>query len=298
MRKKGEGYMELRHIRYFLAVSEELSFSRAAEKLNIAQPPLSRQIMELEEELGVKLFERNSHVVKLTEEGHVFQQYAVRVIELVNKSAEDVKEIKNVLHGTVYLASVEGHAPALFSEWISNFQKENPYVTYNLWNGNSDDIIYRLEKGLCELAIIMEPHNAEGVNAVSIYKEPWVAMIPLDNPLAKLPGNQIDCQKLADYDLIIPSRESRLQEINSWFQEKEPKVKCRIAHMINAYELTRKGVGITIYPASTNIVKDDTVCIKELCNPSVSASYVLIWSKQKKLSHVAEKFLQYILSQI
>ena len=92
--------MELRHIRYFLAVSEELNFSKAAEKLNIAQPPLSRQIIELEEELGVKLFERNSHTVKLTEEGHTFHQYAVRVMELVNKSAEDVKEMKNGLHGT------------------------------------------------------------------------------------------------------------------------------------------------------------------------------------------------------
>lgn len=290
--------MELRHIRYFLAVSEELNFSKAAEKLNIAQPPLSRQIMELEDELGVKLFERNSHAVKLTEEGHIFHQYAVRVLELVNKSEEDVKEVKNGLHGTIYLASVEGHAPTLFSEWISDFQKENQYVTYNLWNGNSDDVVYRLEKGLCELAIIMEPHNAEGVHAVPVYKESWVAMIPADNPLAKIPGNQVDCQEIVDYDLIIPSRESRLQEINSWFQKKEPKVKCRIAHMINAYELTRKGVGITIYPASANIGKDDSVCIKELINPSVTASYVLIWSKQRKLSHVAEMFLQHILSRI
>ncbi|MCD8338160.1 MAG: LysR family transcriptional regulator substrate-binding protein [Lachnospiraceae bacterium] len=228
----------------------------------------------------------------------MFRQYAVRVLDLVSKSAEDVKEIQSGLHGTIYLASVEGHAPALLSEWIAGFQAEHPHVTYHLWNGNSDDVIHRLMKGLCELALIMEPHNAEGVNALRVYSEPWIAMIPSGCPLAQEPGDTVDFQRVIQYDLIIPSRESRLQEISGWSDspEKPLRVRCRIAHMLNAYELTRQNVGITLYPASANIGTDASVCIKKLVNPQVMASYVLIWDKNRQLSHAAEEFLHYIQS--
>lgn len=291
--------MELRHIRYFLAVAEEMSFTRAAEKLCIAQPPLSRQIKDLEEELGVPLFLRKPHALQLTDEGQVFRQYAVRVLDLVRRSEEDVREMQTGLHGVIYLATVEGHAPKLFSQWIAGFQKENPHVTYNLWNGNSDDVLNRLMKGLCELAIIMEPHNAEGVYSVPVYQEPWIAMIPDACPLAQEPGDTVDFQRVTEYDLIIPSRESRLQEIVGWSStpDKPLKVRCRMSHMLNAYELTRQNVGITLYPASANIGTDSSVCIKRLVNPSVTASYVLIWDKGRPLSHAAEEFLKYIQTQ-
>ena len=90
--------MELRHIRYFKAVAEELNFTRAAEKLNIAQPPLSRQIQDLEQDLGTKLFIRNPHKILLTHEGELFLQYANQILDLVNRSAEEVREVKEGLH--------------------------------------------------------------------------------------------------------------------------------------------------------------------------------------------------------
>ncbi len=293
--------MELRHIRYFLAVAEEMNFTRAAEKLNIAQPPLSRQIKDLEEELGVQLFVRSPHALALSEEGMVFRQYATRVLDLVEHSTSEIRELHGGLHGTIDLAGVEGHAPTLFAQWIAGFQKIHPNVRYNLWNGNSDEVINRLSKGLSELAVIVEPHNAEGVYSIPVYEEPWVALIPGDNPLAQEPGDEVDFQKLLDYDLIIPSRMSRLQEIASWAgdTEKELKVRCRIAHVQNAYELSKMGVGIALYPASTMMETTYSgnrppVCIKKLINPQVKAPYVLLWNKGQKLSHVAEEFLHYI----
>ena len=160
--------MELRHIRYFLAVAEEMNFTRAAERLHIAQPPLSRQIQELEAELDAKLFIRKPHALQLTEEGVLFRQYAQQILELVKKSSEDIREMEHGLQGTLYLASVEGYAPRLFSEWIAEFHRVYPHVTYNMWNGNSDEVVNRVMKGLCDLAIIAEPHNAEGVESISV----------------------------------------------------------------------------------------------------------------------------------
>lgn len=288
--------MELRHIRYFLAVATELNFTRAAQKLCIAQPPLSRQIQDLEEELGVKLFERKPHALQLTEEGALFKQYATQVLDLVNKSTEDIREMKRGLQGTLYLASVEGHAPRLYAEWIAAFHSLHPHVQYNLWNGNSDDVVNRVMNGLCDLAIIMEPHNAEGVESIPVYQEPWVAIIPADNPLAKQKEATVNLADLTPYELIIPSRSSRLEEINDWFRSTgKPMIRCRIAHLLSAYELTRLGVGITIYPASaSDIANMSDVVIKEIVNPAKTASYILIWNKYRQLPHVATEFLDFI----
>lgn len=291
--------MELRHIRYFLAVATELNFTKAAKKLAIAQPPLSRQIQDLEEELGVKLFDRKPHALQLTQEGMLFKQYATQVLDLVNKSTEDIREMKQGLQGTLYLASVEGHAPRLYAEWISQFHKLHPHVQYNLWNGNSDDVVNRVMNGLCDLAIIMEPHNAEGVDSIPVYSEPWIAMLPADNPLAQQKGATVNLSDLAPYELIIPSRSSRMEEINEWFHDTSfrPIIRCRIAHLLSAYELTRLGVGITIYPASaSDIANMSDVCIKEIVNPSHTASYVLIWNKYHQLTHVAQEFLSFVSS--
>lgn len=290
--------MEIRHIRYFLAVSEELNFTRAAEKLCMAQPPLSRQIQDLENELGAKLFIRKPHALQLTEEGILFKQYASQILDLVNKSTEDIREIKSGLQGTLYLASVEGHAPRLLSEWIAAFHRKYPHVQYNLWNGNSDDVVNRVTKGLCELAIIMEPHNAEGLESIPVYQEPWIAMIPEAHPLAHNKSATLEAADLLPYDLIIPSRASRLDEIYSWFQYtgQTPTIRCRMAHMLNAYELVRQGVGIAIYPSSAADIANSDICIKEIKKPSVKASYILIWNKSYHLSHIAQEFITYIQS--
>lgn len=289
--------MELRHIRYFMAVAEERNFTKAAEKLCIAQPPLSRQIQDLENELGTKLLIRKPHDLQLTEEGMLFLQYAVQIMELVEKSQETIHEMAEGLQGTLYLALVEGHAPRLVSKWIAGFHKRYPRVQYQLWNGNSDDVSNRVAKGLCDLAVIMEPHNGEGLESLPVYEEPWIAMIPGKNPLAQKEEDTIELSELLPYDLIIPSRESRLQEINGWFERtgKKPKVICRVAHTVNAYELARNGVGISIYPAAAaDIADQQAVCIKRLIHPSVTASYILVWSRAHRQSLVAEEFIRYV----
>lgn len=289
--------MELRHIRYFKAVAEEKNFTRAAEKLAIAQPPLSRQIQDLEEELGTELFVRSPHKVTLTEEGELFLQYASQILDLVSKSEEEVREMREGLTGTLYIASVEGCAPRFFAEWISTFRKKHPNVQYNLWNGNTDDVNSRVTKGLCEVAMITAPYNKEEFHVLPVYDEPWVAVIPKDHALYSQDNAAVKPEELLPYDLLIPSRESRKGEIDKWFSKTggTPVIRGRIAHMMNAYELSLHGVGISIYPESiASLVHGDDVCVRQVDHPDAYASYALIWNKKHTLSHVAKEFIGFV----
>ena len=178
--------MELRHIRYFIAVAEELNFTRAAEKLLIAQPPLSRQIRDLEDELGARLFERSSHGLTLTAEGNAFLQYANQILYLTERSKEDILEMSKGLQGSIDIASVEGHAPRMLAQWIADFRNSFPQIQCSIWNGSTDEVIYRVSNGLCDFGIITEPHNAEGLCSIPLYTEPWAALIPASDPLASV----------------------------------------------------------------------------------------------------------------
>lgn len=291
--------MELRHIHYFLTLAEEKSFTKAAEKLLIAQPPLSRQIKDLEEELGAELFTRTKRGVVLTESGEKFRQYALQIDHLANQSKEMIRELNTGLQGTLYIASIEGQAPRFIAEWIAGFHKLYPHVEFNVWNGNSDNVQYRLQNGLCDLGMMMSPIDEEHLDGLFVFEEPWVAMIPATHPLAENHSSEIALEELAPYELMIPSRQSRLQEITGWFAENsvKPKVCCRIAHVLNAIELTEQNVGIAIYPAAASLYADPAkVVVKKLINPNVTASYYFTKGKAKELSHVALEFWNYVES--
>lgn len=294
--------MELRHIRYFLTVAEELNFTRAAEKLCIAQPPLSRQIKDLEEELGAELFIRKPRALQLTEAGLMFRQYALQVIGLVEKSSEEIRDLGKGLQGTLYMATVEGNAPHLISGWVSEFHKIFPKVTYNIWNGNSDEVINRVAKGLCDLAVVMEPCNLDGFHKYPIYEETWAAIMSKEHPLAReSESSKVTFAELAPYDLIIPSKASRLTEISEHFNSvnAQPKVICRIANLLNAYELAEQGLGIALYPASLETAREARPGseIKEI-DPPILARYVLIVGEMRKLSPVAKEFLDFVTSKV
>ena len=293
--------MELRHLRYFLTVCEEMNFTKAAERLMIAQPPLSRQIKDLEEELGAPLFIREHHSLALTDEGVRFRSYANRIVSLADRSVEDIKEMNTGLQGTVYIAEVEGKAPRLTSSYIASFSKLHPDVQYNIWNGNSDEVTARVRNGLADLAIIMEPYDPKDLHTVPVYKEPWVAMFSCDHPLAKSKKKTIPLKLLAEHDLIIPSRGSRLQEISDWFSPLgiTPKIRARISNATTVYELCVQNVGVAIYPAAAgDLIHDDSVMIRKITDPEFMTTYILIYSDTHPLSPVADKFIEHVLEQI
>lgn len=293
---KGERNMDMRQIRYFLAVAEELNITRAAGKLHIAQPPLSRQLMDLEEELGTKLFIRGNRKIQLTPEGLLLKRRGEQILGLAEKTEEEIHEMGRGMSGTLYLGTVEGCGPYLAAEWIAGFKKLYPNVTYDLWNGNSDDLTDRLREGLIDLAITMEPFNSEVLDGFEVGREDWVALIPKSHPLAKIRRKYISPAELDGADLIIPSRRSRAGEIRGWFSGTgvEPVFRVVIAHSSNAFQLTEKNIGIAIFPASVARSADsENVIIREI-RPHVPAVYMLAWDKGKQPSDLAASFTDYV----
>ena len=289
--------MDLRSIRYFLTVAEEMNITRAAEKLHISQPPLSRAIMDLEDELHCTLMIRGKRKITLTPEGLALKRRGEQLLSLAEMTKEEITEMENGISGTLYLGLVEGNGPYLAARWLAGFQKLYPNVTYELWNGNSDDLTDRLKEGLIDLAITMEPFNSEMLDGFHVAEEPWVAVVPKDHPLAKSKRKTISTHELVSEPLIIPSRRSRRGEIREWFKDtgKEPVYQVVVAHSTNALELAANGVGIAIFPASigNNLSDSINVTIREI-RPVIKASYLLSWDKERPSRLLATKFIEYV----
>ena len=287
--------MELRTLHYFTIVAQEKNITRAAEILNMSQPPLSNQMRNLEEELGVQLFIRGKRHLTLTEEGEVLLRRARQILDMEEKTVQEIASMRNSMSGTLHLALVEGRAPYLAARWIAGFREEFPLVRYNLWNGSSDDVLERLHKGLADLAIIATPYDNERVEGFSVEREPWVALIPREHSLAQEPECDIPLKKLVGQPLIVPSRRFRIQAIRRWFHEigEEPDILCEMSNYIDAVALTEQGVGISIFPQTT-YTPNDLLVSKPITQSPHQVEYVLAWSKQQTLPELAEEFRNYV----
>ena len=286
--------MELRTLHYFTVVARELNITRAAEKLNMSQPPLSNQIKALEEELGVQLFIRGKRHLELTEEGALLLRRAVQMQELADKTLQEIASLREGMTGTIYLSMVEGRAPFLAAQWIAGFREEFPLVRYNLWNGSSDDVLDRLRKGLADLAVIAAPYDSEHLEGFPVGREPWAAMLHPDHPLAKEPGD-IPLSSLVGEPLIVPSRKSRVEAIRRWFGEigAEPQILCEMSNYMDAVALTSQGVGVSIFPQTVE-VSNGLVVSKAVTRPARQAEYILVWNKGQAPTGLTREFIHYV----
>ena len=287
--------MELRTLHYFTVVAQELNITRAAEKLNMSQPPLSNQIKALEEELGVQLFIRGKRHLELTEEGGLLLRRAVQIQELADKTRQEIASLREGMTGVIYLSMVEGRAPFLAARWIAGFREEFPLVRYNLWNGSSDDVLDRLHKGLADLAVIAAPYDTEHLEGFPVGREPWIAMLHPDHPLAQTAGDTIPLSSLAGEPLIVPSRKSRMDAIRRWFGEvgAEPHILCEMSNYMDAAALTSQGVGISIFPQTVD-VSNGLVVSKVVIQPSRQVEYILVWNRGQPPSGLTREFIHFV----
>ncbi len=287
--------MDFRTLRYFVAVAQELNITRAAEKLQMSQPPLSAQIKALEEDLGTPLFIRGNRSLTLTDAGHLFYRRAMQMLELSDKTRSELAVFGQELSGRLCLGVVDGRAPFLAAHWIAGFHEEFPNVTFSLWKGSSDDVIDRLSRGLSDVAIIAAPYDTEHLEGISLGREPWVAMIPQLHPLACSGRGSISLASLADEPLIVPARASRIQAIHSWFAEigKEPHILCELSDYENAIALVEQNVGICIFPQSS-YTPNPHITVKMITDTAKYAENVLVHYKSQSPVGLTRAFLDYV----
>ena len=287
--------MDLRTLRYFTVVAEELNITHAAERLCMSQPPLSNQMKALEEELGTKLFIRGKRQLQLTDAGRLLLLRATQILDMTEKAQHEVMSLEGGMSGTINLGIVEGRAPFLTARWIAGFKEEFPNVKYSMWNGSSDDVLDRLRQGLVDLAVIAAPYDTEHLEGITVGRGPWVAIMSRTNELAQIPGDEIPLQSLAGKPLIVPSRPSRIDAIRAWFAEAdaEPNIICTLSNYLDAVAMSELDIGITIFPRTT-YTPNDLLVTKIITEPARQIEYVLVRMKNREPSELMTEFINFV----
>ena len=287
--------MDLRSLNYFSVVAEELNFTRAAQRLNMSQPPLSNQIRNLEEELGTQLFIRGGRTLQLTEAGKLLYRRAEQILDLAERTQEEVSSLAMGLSGTLCLGSVAGVAPFLAARWIAGFREEYPLVRFEIVNGSSDDIIDQNLRGYIALGIIAAPYDREHLEGIPVGEEPWCAIMAQNHPLAAQPEAPLPLKELAGQPLIVPHRRSRVDEIRSWFRlaGAEPNIVGEHSNFVDVLAMAHAGVGISIFPQTTPAPMPGIVC-RRIVEPSHQAQYLLVHKRGTSMSELSQTFLDYV----
>ena len=287
--------MELRVLRYFITVAEELNITKAADKLNISQPPLSNQIKNLEQELDTVLFIRGKRHLQLTESGQLLYRYAKEILSLSEKAANEIRLVGKGMHGTISIGLVEGSAPDIASKWIESFMGQYPGIKFRIMDGNSDELIERLRSGLINLAVITSPCDQTLLHSFKVGQEKMTAFMSKDNPLSQLPGDTIDLSMLKNQPLIVPSREYLNDMIYEWFREikSEPNIVCKMDNYLDVAALAGCNVGISLFP-KTSYVLNQQIVAKEIVNSGRFVEYLFVWLKGKPLPLADETFISFV----
>lgn len=289
--------MELRHLRYFVAVAEELNFSRAAEKLHIAQPPLSQQIQDLEAELGVQLFERTKRRVELTEAGKIFLAEVEKVFEQVHQA---VKAAQRASRGEVGKLAIGLNSSATYSvlpDLLRQFRQHCPDVELILQELTTSQQLEKLQQNQIDLGLLYLPADTSELKVVSVLKEPLMVALPETHPLAD--RAEIAIAQLIDEPLILPPPrlgEGLYSQIMRFFDGIgfHPKVTQTATLVQTAIALVAGGVGIALVPASLQNLKRASVVYRTIAPTAPEVEIALAW-RQNNLSPVLQRFVELVL---
>ena len=197
--------MEFRALKYFLTVAQEENITKAAQILHVTQPTLSRQMMNLEEELGVALFQRGRYQTVLTEEGVIFRQRAQEIVSLVEKTGREFSDQKDEVAGVLSVGSAESKAMWMLPEFLEEFSRRYPRVQFDMCSGCSDDVRDKVDRGLLDVGILTEPYEIARYEHIRFpQKDRWGLLMRRDDALASREG--IRMEEMRDLPLIVPKR--------------------------------------------------------------------------------------------
>ena len=291
--------MELRALRYFLAVAREGSVTGAANFLHVTQPTLSRQLKDLEEELGTKLFVRHSHSVSLTPDGMRLRKRAEEVVDMIEKTEAEFAVKEEKIGGDIHIGAGETRVMRHVAEVIRDLWKDYPDIHIQLHSGNLEDVTERLDKGLLDFGVLIQPADLSKYDYVNLpEKDVWGVVTRKDSSLAA--RRVITRQDLLGEPLILSRqairRTSAKNEFIEWFEEDFEKldVVATLNLVYNATILAESGIGhVVTLDGLVNTSEYSNLCFRFL-EPRLESGLNIVWKKYQVFSPAAEMFLQKI----
>ena len=288
--------MELRVLKYFLTVAREGSITGAANSLHLTQPTLTRQIQELEKELGQKLFVRGKYKVTLTPEGMILRNRAQEIVDLVEKTEAEFQAISDTISGDVYIGGGESDCMKHIAEIIKEIQTEYPAIKFHLFSGNAEDVTEKLDKGLLDFGVLIQPVDLSKYDNLPLPdKDIWGVVLKKDSPLAE--KEYIELEDLRGLPLInsrqAMRKTSSKNEFIEWFQGEFENMNtvATINLVYNAAVMVKAGIGYAItLDKLVNTSEESELCFKPL-KPKLESGLDIVWKKYRVFSPAAKIFL-------
>ncbi len=289
--------MEIRVLRYFLAIAREGSITNAANFLHVTQPTLSRQIHDLEDELGQKLFTRGSHNMALTAEGMILRKRAEEIISMVDKTEAEFTSMEEAVGGDIYIGGGETDAIKFLAKVAKELHDTYPNIHYHLYSGNAQDVTERLDKGLLDFGVLVQPADISKYDYLNIpAKDTWGVVMRKDSPLAE---KKTICKEDLIGVPLICSRQAISQERNKnefvqWFGEDFDKLNVVTTFNLvyNAAIMVDAGLGYAVtIDKIANTSENSRLCFRRL-EPRLDSGLNVIWKKYQVFSSAAELFLE------
>ncbi|WP_305138342.1 LysR family transcriptional regulator [Dubosiella newyorkensis] len=288
--------MELRVLRYFLSVAANKSISKTAKQLHITQPTLSRQIQELEEELGVSLLIRDHHRIRLSPKGEVFAQRASEIVKLCDKVQE---EFSKKMKGTLSIGCIESNGSKEMAQWIAKFHRQFPEVHFEIFSADSQEIKQKLEAGLLDLGFLIEPVEKEEYEWIRLRSCDLMGLILLrEDPLAK--KKHIQKEDVYSLPLFLPYRKEVRKEILRFLEKEEKDLQIVGSSRLfsNVGYLVEQKMGYAIgVDGIIGLAESDKLVFRPF-SPEIKMRTIMVWRKGRLLSPVAEAFLEFVKKEL
>lgn len=283
--------MEIRVLRYFLAVVREESITKASEALHITQPTLSRQLSQMEEEVGVRLFERGTRKIKLTNEGILLRRRAEEIIQLVDTTERELVEQDEQVEGKISIGCGEIAAVRMLPELIRTFREKYTRVSFDIFTATADLVKEQMDKGLLDIGLLLEPVDMEKYDFVRLdMKENWVVLMRPDDPLAE--KENVTAEDLLSLPLILPRRMNVQSELASWFGDYYGKLNVVFTSNLstNGALMVEAGLAYSLVIEGAALWDQSKITYRSL-SPALTATSVLAWKRGQPFSLAATKFI-------
>lgn len=285
--------MELKSLTTFLTVAEKETISAAAKHLHLSQPSLSRQLMELEKELGVTLFTRGNRKITLTEDGLLFRKRAEEIVELLEKTRSEFLSPRDTITGNVSIGAGETYVIQLLGKIIKEIQVEYPNIKFHLFSGNADEVKERLDKGLLDFGVVISPVDVKKYHSLRLpTRDTWGVLMRKDSPLA---SNEVITPKDLWEVPLITSRQSLVSsELSKWLKKDMNKLTVVATYNLvyNASKLVEEGIGYALtLDKLINFTPDSPLCFRKL-SPTLESDLAVIWKNTQVFSKASGLFLE------